>query len=93
MMQTSQNIQSIGSLIKTVDTVISELDILRHKVTHLKSELVRAQHAVTPEEEFMQKYPDIQVEPEYFRLVGCMNNISERTTDKELILEAMSEKY
>ena len=51
-----------------------------------------AQDAMTPEEEFRQKYPHIKVEAEFFKLVGSMT-VPEGVSDKDLLIEALEAKY
>lgn len=51
-----------------------------------------AQDAMTPEEEFRQKYPQIKVESEFFKLVGSMT-VPEGVSDKDLLIEALEAKY
>lgn len=50
------------------------------------------QGALTPEEEFRRKYPDINVEAEFFRLVGSMT-VPEGVSDKDLLIDALEAKY
>jgi hypothetical protein len=56
------------------------------------SKPARAQEKMTPEEEFRQKYPDIEVEPEFFKLVGSMT-VPEGISDKDLLIDALEAKY
>jgi len=51
-----------------------------------------AQDAMTAEEEFRQKYPQIKVESEFFKLVGSMA-VPEGVSDKDLLIEALEAKY
>jgi len=50
------------------------------------------QAPMTPEEEFRQKYPQIKVESEFFKLVGSMT-VPEGVSDKDLLIEALEAKY
>lgn len=50
------------------------------------------QGALTPEEEFRRKYPDINVEAEFFRLVGSIT-VPEGVSDKDLLIDALEAKY
>lgn len=50
------------------------------------------QGALTPEEEFRRKYPDINVETEFFKLVGSMT-VPEGVSDKDLLIDALEAKY
>jgi hypothetical protein len=58
-------------------------------ITLKESELAKSQSTLTPEEEFRQKYPNITVEPEFFRLVGCMAGMSSARSDKDLLIDAI----
>jgi hypothetical protein len=51
----------------------------------------QAQTTMTPEEEFRQKYPDIEVDPEFFKLVGCM--APSTRSDKDELIDILEEKY
>ncbi len=57
---------------------------------HLESP--QPQGTLTPEEEFRRKYPDINVETEFFKLVGSMT-VPEGVSDKDLLIEALEAKY
>lgn len=57
---------------------------------HLESP--QPQNALTPEEEFRQKYPDIKIESEFFKLVGSMA-APEGVSDKDLLIDALEAKY
>ena len=52
----------------------------------------QVQERMTPEEEFRQKYPQIKVESEFFKLVGSMT-VPEGVSDKGLLIEALEAKY
>jgi predicted DNA-binding antitoxin AbrB/MazE fold protein len=54
---------------------------------------IKARILVTPEEEFKKKYPHIEVEPEFFRLVGCIADVSSAVSNKELLIDTIIEKY
>lgn len=56
------------------------------------SKQAQALAPLTPEEEFRQKYPDIEVESEFFKLVGSMT-VPEGISDKDLLIDAMEAKY
>lgn len=56
------------------------------------SKPAQARAPMTPEEEFRQKYPDIEVEPEFFKLVGSMA-VPEGVSDKDLLIDALEAKY
>ena len=56
------------------------------------SKPAQAQSTMTPEEEFRQKYPDIKVESEFFKLVGSMT-VPEGVSDKDLLIDALEAKY
>ncbi len=55
------------------------------------TEPTKSEGQLTPEEEFRRKYPDIEVEPEFFKLVGCMAQSTR--SDKDELLDAIEEKY
>lgn len=52
----------------------------------------QVQDTMTPEEEFRQKYPQIKIESEFFKLVGS-TTVPEGVSDKDLLIEALEEKY
>lgn len=52
----------------------------------------QSQGTLTPEEEFRQKYPDIKIESEFFKLVGSMA-APEGVSDKDLLIDALEAKY
>lgn len=56
-----------------------------------KFKSAQVQTTMTPEEEFRQKYPDIEVAPEFFKLVGCM--APSTRSDKDELLDPIEEKY
>jgi len=58
------------------------------------SKPAKHEKALTPEEEFRQKYPNIKVNrPELFELVGCMADVPPDVSDKDLIIDAIESKY
>lgn len=57
---------------------------------HLKSP--QPPGTLTPEEEFRRKYPDINVETEFFKLVSSMT-VPEGVSDKDLLIDALEAKY
>jgi predicted DNA-binding antitoxin AbrB/MazE fold protein len=61
--------------------------------TTFRDEPIKTRSLATPEEEFRKKYPHVEVEPEFFKLVGCMTNAPSAVYDKELFIDAISEKY
>jgi hypothetical protein len=65
---------------------------LPNKADNSKS--AQAQDAMTPEEEFRQKYPHIKItRPELFKLVGCMSDVPPNVSDKDLIIDAIESIY
>lgn len=92
-MSDSQNMHTLDSLIADADAVIEKLETFRAKALTWKSELAKAQNPLTPEEEFRREFPNLDVEPEFFKLVGCMGDISSVRSDKELIIDAIKAKY
>ena len=50
------------------------------------------QAALTPEQEFRRKYPEINVESEFFRLVGSIT-VPDGVSDKDLIIDAIESIY
>jgi hypothetical protein len=54
----------------------------------------QVQGAMTPEEEFRQKYPHIKINrPELFKLVGSMADVPPNVSDKDLLIDAIEAKY
>jgi predicted DNA-binding antitoxin AbrB/MazE fold protein len=60
--------------------------------TIFQSASIKARPHVTPEEEFKKKYPNIKIEPEFFKLVGCMAAISD-VSETDLLINAIAEKH
>ena len=91
-MSDSQNMHTLDSLIADADAAIEKLETFRAKALTWKSEFAKAQNPLTPEEEFRREFPNIEVRPELFRLVGCLPDDPTKS-DKELIIEALQEKF
>lgn len=54
----------------------------------------KAQRIITPEEEFRHKYPEIKINrPELFELVGCLADVPSHVSDRDLIIDAIENKY
>lgn len=51
------------------------------------------EETLTPEEEFRRKYPNIEIDSEFFKLVGCLADVPPGVSDKELILDAIASIY
>ncbi|MCI0613135.1 hypothetical protein L0244_09110 [bacterium] len=56
------------------------------------SKPAKPQELLTPEEEFRQKYPNIKIEPEFFKLVGSIT-VPAGVSDKDLLIDAIEAKY